>query len=171
MARLAGAAVKSDDIRRTARFSKCGLYRWSLRRSWPGGDGRTVCFVMLNPSTADGIQDDPTIRRCIGFARSWGYSRLVVRNLFALRATRPAELLRRSDPVGGLAGDRALRRAVSADVVVCAWGGRVPFGRDQRGLRLLSGQPLVCLGTTRDGSPRHPLYVRGDTLPRVFTPE
>src|SRR5438045_3510538 len=99
-------------LRRAAAISACGRYRWWLRRSWhQGGNGRVLCFIMLNPSTADARTDDPTIRRCMGFARSWGFSTLDVRNLFAWRATEPTELLRTDDPIGGRCGDRALRHA------------------------------------------------------------
>lgn len=158
-----------DDVRRSARFSKCRRYRWSLTRGWDGGDGRTVCFVMLNPSTADASRDDPTIRRCIGYARDWGYSRLVVRNLFAIRATNPKDLLVLSNPTGGPAGNRALRMASQADAVVLGWGAFVPFQRTAYARRVLStASPLLCLGRTKSGEPRHPLYSRKDVEPEVF---
>src|SRR6185369_17379869 len=83
----------------TAVISKCGKYRYSLRREWIGGAG-TVCFIMLNPSTADASVDDPTIRRCIGFAQRWGYQILEVVNLYAYRATRPRDMFAAADPVG-----------------------------------------------------------------------
>lgn len=114
---------------------------------------------MLNPSTADGTVDDPTIRRCMRFARDWGFSRLVVRNLFAWRATDPAELSRVSDPIGGRAGDRALQAATRADRIVVAWGAFVPHDRTQRAARLLHDSQAWCLGVTQSGQPRHPLYV------------
>ncbi len=117
---------------------------------------------MLNPSTADGLADDPTIRRCIGFVKSFGASVLSVRNLFAYRATDPDELLTADNPTGGDRGDAELRAAITADLVIVAWGGKVPFGRQKEALRLLGGKQLFCLGVTKDGSPRHPLYLRGD---------
>ena len=90
-----------DGPSRSAELSEDSKYRYWLRRSWKyGGDGQVICFIMLNPSTADALTDDPTIRRCMGFVRSWGGSVLSVRNLFALRATDPAELRTASDPVG-----------------------------------------------------------------------
>ena len=116
---------------------------------------------MLNPSTADARRDDPTIRRCMGFARLWGYSVLEVRNLFAWRATDPRELLTAPDPTGGPRGDRELQAVAKADLVIAAWGARVPFARDREALALLGGCDLKCLGRTRNGQPRHPLYVRG----------
>jgi hypothetical protein len=150
---------------RSAGLSECGRYRYWLRRSWQtGGDGRTLCFCMLNPSTADGLTDDPTARRCMAFTRAWGFSSLVLRNLFALRATDPAELLRAPDPVGPR-GDAELAAARSADLVVAAWGASVPHGREARALEILAGTPLYCLGVTRAGAPRHPLYVKGDLTP------
>jgi hypothetical protein len=155
---------------RSAEVSPCGRYRWWLRRSFVTGDGRIVCFVMLNPSTADALEDDPTIRRCVGFARAWGFSCLSVRNLFAFRATNPQALLWAEDPVGPQ-GDAELRAARTADLVVAAWGAHVPFGRDRQALRLLVGVPLVCLGLTKHGHPRHPLYVRSDVRPIPYLPE
>lgn len=156
-------------LKRAAHLSSDGRYRWWLQRSWQhGGDGRVVCFVMLNPSTADALIDDPTVRRCMGFAARWGFSRLLIRNLFALRATKPAELTTAHDPTGGHYGDAELATAASADVTVAAWGAHVPFGRDEEVLRILSGATLYCLGKTKNGCPRHPLYVRADQPLEVF---
>jgi hypothetical protein len=160
-----------EGLTRSAELSDCGRYRYSLRRSWQaGGNGQVVCFLMLNPSTADALTDDPTVRRCMAFCRAWGYSALTVRNLFALRSADPAELLSATDPVGP-AGDAHLLAAATADLVVCAWGAKVPFGRDRRALELLAGRRLHCLGLTRAGAPRHPLYVRGDAVPLPYRPE
>jgi hypothetical protein len=160
--------MQSPVVRRSAEISGCGRYRWWLRRAWGDFDGRIVCFVMLNPSTADALRDDPTIRRCIGFAKSWGYTALSVRNLFAYRATDPKELRTASDPTGGSRGDNELLVSRSADLVICAWGAGVPFGRDRWMIENFGTVPLHCLGTTKDGSPRHPLYVRGDVRPIVY---
>jgi hypothetical protein len=154
-------------LQRSARLSPCGRWRFELRRSWPAGDGRCVCFVMLNPSTADAERDDPTIRRCLAFAKAWGYSSLVVCNLFALRATDPRELLGAADPIGP-DGDVSLAAARNADLVIAAWGAWVPFGRDQQALWLLRRTPLYCLGLTKQGYPRHPLYCRSDLQPIPF---
>jgi hypothetical protein len=152
-------------LSRSAGISACGRYRWWLQRSWKtGGNGKLVCFIGLNPSTADAAVDDPTVRRCLAFARAWGFSALSVRNLFALRATDPAELLAADDPVGP-SGDAELAAARTADLVVAAWGAKVPFGREARALEILAGVPLYCLGVTKSGAPRHPLYVKGDARP------
>lgn len=158
-----------EGVTRTADVSKCGRYRWWLRRSWKhGGDGRVVCFVMLNPSTADSLKDDPTIRRCMGFARRWGFTAVSIRNLFPLRATDPRELLTADEPTGGRRGDTELRVATTAHVTVVAWGTSVPFGRDQAAVKMFGTTPLHCLGTTKHGHPRHPLYVRNDHPLEVF---
>ncbi len=156
-----------DCIGRTADLSLCGKYRWSLSRDWPTkhrGPRRVACFVMLNPSTADASKDDPTIRRCISFARKWDSCcwRLVVRNLFPYRATNPKELLTADAPTGGRQGDIELELAKKSDIIVAAWGASVPLGREDEARHILNGAPLYCLGTTKKGKPRHPLYVRGD---------
>jgi len=168
-------------IRRSAEISDCGRYRWWLRRSWVLYDERghhikgkgVCCFVMLNPSTADGMQDDPTIRRCIGFAKSWGYDTLSVRNLFPWRATDPKALFHTEALTGGNRGDSELLTACTADLVVVAWGTNVPLGRDQFALGLFRNcfpdVALYCLGTTKRGHPRHPLYVNADTQPILFS--
>lgn len=156
---------------RSADISDCQHYRWWLKRLWPvpvANRGSSVCFVMLNPSTADGQKDDPTVLRCIGFAKRWGFESLIVRNLFPYRATDPIELLTAVDPCGGERGDQELAAATNADVVVCAWGAKVPFGRDKRAMELLGVKRLFCLGLTKDGHPRHPLYVPASTRPQLF---
>jgi hypothetical protein len=119
---------------------------------------------MLNPSTATDATDDPTIRRCIRFSAAWGYGRLVVVNLFALRSTNPAELANHPDPVGDDNDQAILAAARQAGTVACAWGAHpsAPL-RARTVVSLLSGVGLHCLGTTRHGQPRHPLYVKGST--------
>ena len=140
---------------RGATFSADRRYRYRLWRRWDGARP-VVAFVMLNPSTADARRDDPTIRRCIGFAKSWGFGGMEVVNLFAYRTTDPGELRRVTDPVGA-DNDRHIRRAIArADLVVLAWGART------RSRRLLSLPHARCLGLTRAGQPRHPLYLRRD---------
>ena len=118
---------------------------------------------MLNPSTADASRDDPTIRRCVGFARRWRFGGVVVVNLFALRATEPRALREALRPIGR-ANDRHIRRAAArAAVVVIAWGAHGVFGERARAVeRMLSRRELRCLGRTRSGEPRHPLYLRRD---------
>lgn len=138
-------------------------YRYRLERDVAPLTGKgAVLFVMLNPSTADETKDDATIRRCIGFAQSWGYRRLLVGNLFAARATKPESLRTMDDPIG-LGNDDALCGLFrGADLIICAWGAHPMAGaRADSFLRayVVSTCPLYCLGVTRDGFPRHPLYV------------
>ncbi|MCP4804308.1 MAG: DUF1643 domain-containing protein [Proteobacteria bacterium] len=146
-------------VRRAA--SAAAAVRYLLTREL--GAGPTICFVMLNPSTADATTNDPTIRRTIGFARREGAGRLLVVNLWSRRATRPADLRLLLRPGGGAKNDRALLDAAdAAEHVVVAWGVHGAWrGRDRTVARMLD-RPLLCLGTTRDGHPRHPLYVRAD---------
>lgn len=146
-------------------------YRYTLTRGpWLNGEG-TVLFVMLNPSTADELWDDPTIRRCIRFAQTWGYARLNVGNLYALRATDPRELFRAEDPVGPRNDLALIELARNADEVIVAWGAtQTPQPeRAEHVLDLLEAAfgPVRCLGLTpATGRPRHPLYVAADA-PRV----
>ena len=153
---------------RGALFDASGVYRYRLSRQW-GADGAPVVFVMLNPSAADAFRDDPTIRRCIGLARLWGYGRLEAVNLFAYRSSSPEALKTVSDPVGS-ENDRHLQEAVAgAALVVAAWGNvGTLLGRDRVVLAMLGPRRLHCLGVTLRGQPRHPLYVRGDTRPLVW---
>jgi hypothetical protein len=149
-------------------LSDCGKYRYSLEREWMTGGG-TCLFVMLNPSTADATEDDPTIRRCIGFAQRWGYQRLTVGNLFAYRATDPRELREVDDPGGPENPTHLGLLAREADRVVAAWGAFPVTGAKWVDVVLSEvGGPLYCLGTTANGSPRHPLYVKSDTELREY---
>jgi hypothetical protein len=141
-------------------LSPCGLYRYRLSRDW--GRGEKLAFIMLNPSTADATQDDPTIRRCVRFAHDAGYSGIVVGNLFAYRATNPTELKCVGDPVGP-DNDLALNEIVgSASTIVCAWGsaGSLYF-RGDAVLRMIcdAGQVPHCLRMSANGQPAHPLYL------------
>ena len=151
----------------TATFSSCGFYRYSLTREIGSGSG--VCnFVMLNPSTADAAEDDPTIRRCVGFSRAWGYAELVVTNLFAYRSTDPTALATAADPIGPDNDAALLKNASRADVVVCAWGcGGKLADRWKAVHQLLTGAgiPLTLLRLTKSGHPSHPLYLPGSLMP------
>lgn len=153
-------------LERSAEISECGRYRWSLRRRVSNDNDLSVCFVMLNPSTADGLQDDPTIRRCIGFAKSWGYGILEVRNLFPWRATKKRELLKADNPTGDPRGLAELGNAHKSDLMIAAWGTWVPFDRDLT-IKLLyrRGRPIYCLKVLPNGRPQHPLFVPADQHP------
>jgi hypothetical protein len=151
-----------------ATFSPCGRYRYTLDRRW--GDGPLMTWVMLNPSTADAEKDDPTIRRCIAFAKAWGYGGLTVTNLFAFRATDPADMRAAADPVGPY-NDRAILDACRGRVAVAAWGVHGEYkGRALAVCRMIDQESngLRCLGVTKDGHPKHPLYVAGTTRPMVY---
>ncbi|QEL16679.1 DUF1643 domain-containing protein [Limnoglobus roseus] len=145
-------------------ISACGRYRYVLTRQ-VGPGTRTAVFVMLNPSTADATTDDPTIRRCIGFARRWGCGRLAVLNLFAFRATDPADLKRAEEPVRPENRDwfeRTLTDSMADGVVVCGWGVHGEhLAQDRVVLDWLSalGVSPLSLGLTKHGHPRRPLYL------------
>ena len=147
-------------VKSGAYFSPDRLYRYNLWRERQEGRG-TVNFIMLNPSTADETQNDPTVERCQRRAWSWGYKRLVVTNIFAYRATNPAELRHAVNPVGPDNDDWLLRSASLANLVVCAWGNHGTFL--DRGFRvrqlLYRWVPLNVLKLSKTGVPCHPLYL------------
>lgn len=146
-------------------FDPSRTYRYRLTRTW-NTEWPPVTWIMLNPSTADAGIDDPTIRRCSAFARSWSAGGIIVANLFAYRATQPSVMRQAADPVGPL-NDQYIREACrTGAVTVAAWGAHGALaGRAEAVTRMLraDGVQLSCLGTTRDGHPRHPLYVPGST--------
>ena len=149
-------------------ISDCGHYRYRLGRTWGVGDH--IAFIMLNPSTADAIADDATIRRCIGFGQRAGYQGLLVGNLFAWRATKPSELRAAGDPVGP-SNDAALIEIISdSRLIVCAWGTNVFGGRDLMVLDMIRSRGRVphCLRLTMNGHPGHPLYVPAAMRPIPF---
>jgi hypothetical protein len=150
----------------SAIISACGTYRYALTRTGDTLSGERGCamFLMLNPSTADATRDDPTIRRCRSFASSWGNASIAVANLYALRSTDPAALRVHPDPVGPENDGHIYEMAWMHGRVVCAWGTNAPENRVAAVVTLLrqAGARLACLGTTKCGAPRHPLYVRGD---------
>ena len=151
----------NEPVMGSAMISECGEYRYELWRSIQEY-GPVLCWIMLNPSTADGSKDDPTIRRVVNFTRREGYSCAVVINLFALRSSAPILLRTHPDPIGP-ENDVIIEKWVDYGCpIICAWGA----GGQKRAAEVLAGPlrnaNLWCLGTTKDGSPRHPLYVRGD---------
>jgi hypothetical protein len=139
-------------------------YRYCLWRKWSKERSNYALFIGLNPSTADATEDDPTIRRCVGFAQRWGFDALCMVNLFAFRSTDPTRLYTARDPVGPLNDQFITKSARHAGRVVAAWGNRGGFmERDQLVARLV---PLMSrLGVTKGGFPRHPLYVPYDARP------
>lgn len=159
---------------RDAVLSACGRYRYWLIRAWDPAV-RPAAFVMLNPSTADHKADDPTVRKCVGFARRWGCGGVEVVNLFAWRSTDPAGLLAAADPVGP-ENDAAIRECLEqCSPVVAAWGVNVPkahAGRVAavRGLMERVGTEVRCLRLTAGGFPGHPLLVKYATDLIPYTP-
>ncbi len=144
-------------------FDKSSHYRYLLWRSW--SQLPKVGFVMLNPNQADATVNDPTIRRCIGFAQGWGYGGLEVVNLFAYRAKSPLLLKQIDDPIGK-DNDRYLFTLKDrVETIVLAWGNWGTLrGRDRAVIARLNFQQTVyCLGITKTGQPRHPLYLKRDT--------
>lgn len=177
------------DIARTAELSDCQRFRYQLTRCWRP-EAPQLGWIMLNPSTADALQDDPTIRRCMGFARAWDFGGIVVANLFHLRATDPSDLVPpdlenpKGDPlqaayriidhaVGIAPDDDWYGNVLACARVIVAWGSHDVVrltARDTR-IRMLATarrQTLHALAVNADGQPRHPLYVRGDAKPIVW---
>jgi len=147
-------------------LSPCRTYRYTLWREFGGAldDGLYVMFIGLNPSTADEVADDPTIRRCIGYAQAWGYSALCMVNLFAYRATDPADMMRAADPVGQDNDKYLSDLAQGAALVVAAWGNDGAYrGRDAEVRAMLPD--LHCLDVTKAGQPGHPLYLKKELRP------
>lgn len=151
-------------------ISSCGLYRYRLGRIW-NDEQPIMVWTLLNPSTADAEQDDPTLRKCMGFARHHHHGGVILVNLFAYRATNPKELLKVPDPVGP-ENDEHIRWACAAPIlatVIAGWGAEKIAQRRAAHVRTLMWStrcPIKCLGKTKAGAPRHPLY-RPYTTPFV----
>lgn len=143
-------------------WSPCKRYRYTLWRVWAARPEKICMFIGLNPSTADEFENDPTVRRCIGFAQREGCDALVMTNIFAFRATDPDDMKAVAEPIGEENNEWLVRCSSLSTIVVAAWGVHGEYrGRAQEVAALIPN--LVCLGTTSAGHPRHPLYVRGDT--------
>lgn len=162
-------------ISKSAFISECGKYRFRLARYW---DARLpqITFIMLNPSTADSERDDPTIRRLIAYAQKWGYGGFEVVNLYALRATDPKELLSSSEPTGGMENVYWIKNSIeNASKVVCAWGNWPTVEKllkkfpDYRPLEGIPVDSFYYLELSKDGVPKHPLYLKSDLEPKQFT--
>ena len=155
--------MKSDAV-----ISPCGRYRYLLTRRWDDDPKAKRClFIMLNPSTADATEDDPTIKRCIGFAKREGAGELRVANLYAYRATEPADLFlaakRGEDVIGIDNGSRLSSEVFLADLIICGWGNHGKRGEAWRRAVYQLDQhrkPGFALAETKSGQPWHPLYVK-----------
>ncbi|MEB3357573.1 MAG: DUF1643 domain-containing protein [Synechococcales bacterium] len=149
-------------------FSACQTYRYALWRVWDD-QKPWVLFLGLNPSTADGTRDDPTCRRCIGYAQSWGYGGVYVANLFAYRATHPYDLKAAEYPVGPETDEWIRDLNQRAARVIVAWGNHGSFlGRDRTVFPLLTHPH--CLAVTQIGHPAHPLYLKKSLQPSRWRP-
>jgi hypothetical protein len=154
-------------MKSSATFSDCGKYRYSLKREWDK-DKPFVLFICLNPSTADDKNDDPTLIRCISYAKQWGYGGVYVTNLFAYRATNPRDMLSSQDPIG-IDNDKRLRKlSKSAGLVVAAWGNHGKhIGRSDEIRKAVSN--LYYLKLNASGEPSHPLYLKSNLKPKLST--
>jgi hypothetical protein len=169
---MSRARLRTEHVRRSgAIYSPCGLYRYRLWREW--GDGRrTLLWIMLNPSTADHLgNNDPTIERCERRAFAWGFDRVEIVNLFALRSPDPRILRKAPNPIGP-ENDRAILEAADeARTILCAWGALGALGsRASRVRALLGDRPLSCLALTKSGEPAHPLYLPYALAPVHYSP-
>lgn len=153
-----------DVVSRSALFSDDRLHRYRLARWW--GSGPRVTFILLNPSDADEVDDDPTMRRCRGFASAWGYDGFEVVNLYAFCTPYPEQLWLAKDPIGP-ANDEHLEEAVvsATGPVVAGWGNEARAARVKHVLSLRGFDRLQALKVNNGGAPRHPLYVGGDAAP------
>ena len=161
--KYASSACFSDDMK----------YRYWLIRQWDP-DKRMAVFIMLNPSTADAEKDDPTIRRCIGFAREWGYGGIKVLNLFAFRTSDPKHLRKARDPIGKhnlcmIEGATSPGNSENG-IIIAAWGA-IDGHQDhiQEVIKIaIRGRPIHCIALTKHGCPAHPLYLPANLKPQIF---
>ena len=152
---------QKGDAASIAIYSDCERYRYALTRTWDERS-RRVMFVMLNPSTATELQNDPTVERCERRARALGFGAFRVTNIFAWRATDPRHMKAAPDPVGPENDKAILDGCEWADHIICAWGTHGAYlgrGENVRALLADTRQELYHLGLTKDGHPKHPLYI------------
>ena len=150
-------------MRRDAIFSEDRKYRYILSRIWDETKP-TVLFIGLNPSTADETEDDPTIRKCINFAKTWGYGGIYMANLFAFRSTNPENLRNEQDPVGSDNNSFIKKYLGESERTIVCWGNKGNINnRSEEVYNLLVNSPhhnsLHCLKINQTGEPHHPLYL------------
>lgn len=159
-----------DDAASTAVYSDCEKYRYALTRTW-NESGQKAAFVMLNPSTATEIQNDPTVERCERRSRALGFGAFRVCNIFAWRDTDPFKMRKAAEPIGP-ENDAAIADAcLWADQIICAWGTHgvhLNRGPDVARLMLTTGRPLYHLGLSKEGHPKHPLYIAYAQQPMLW---
>ncbi|QXT40192.1 DUF1643 domain-containing protein [Gymnodinialimonas ceratoperidinii] len=158
------------DAASVAVYSDCERYRYALTRVWDP-EGERALFIMLNPSTATEVQNDPTVERCERRARALGFGSFRVLNIFAYRATDPRDMRRADDPVGPENDAAILEGLEWADRVICAWGTHGEhLGRGPEVAALLrgTGRPLLHLGLSKAGHPKHPLYIGYKVQPEAW---
>lgn len=149
-----------------AELSPCRRYRYALWRVWDESKP-TVMFIGLNPSTADETIDDPTLIRCINFAKAWGYGGVYTANLFAYRATKPKDLLKRKRVVGKENNHWLQTLASKVEIIIAAWGNDGTYQNRAQQVKELIG-PLHYLKMNKSGEPAHPLYLKADLKPQLF---
>lgn len=158
------------NMKKYADVSNCGRYRYSLKRIWDE-DKPLVAFIGLNPSTADAIEDDNTITRCINFAKSWGAGGLYMLNIFAYRATSPVDMMEQEEPIGP-ENDYYLTHLPDIEKVIVCWGNNGAHrGRSSEVISILREtlkKDLFCLDVNKTGEPKHPLYVQGLAKPKLY---
>lgn len=149
-------------------FSENRLHRYVLKHIWD--EDKPVCmFVGLNPSTADEISHDNTVRRCVNFAKDWGYGTLIMTNIFGYRATDPKDMKEFSMPIGVSNDYHLLDMAESVALVIAAWGTHAEhMNRHKEVMNLFVDHNLYCLGVTKAGYPKHPLYLKSDLRPVLY---
>ena len=153
-------------MKNTAKLSECRKYRFALWRTWDDSKPY-VMFVGLNPSTADETTDDPTLTRCMNYAKSWGFGGVCMANLFAYRATAPSDMKSAIDPVGPKNNDWLKKLANDAGLVLAAWGNDGSYlGRSEQVKEFLPN--MFCLKLNKSGEPAHPLYQKADRKPVPF---
>jgi hypothetical protein len=154
---------EKETLKKAAIISKCSSYRYALWRIWDDSLPK-ILFIGLNPSTADQTVDDPTVIRCIGFARRWGFGGIYLANLFAFRTADPGWMKKAADPVGPENNVWLKKLASRAGLIIAAWGNHgMYFQRSEAVKRLIPR--LHCLKLNKSGQPSHPLYLPRTTRP------
>lgn len=151
-----------------ARFSKNKCHRYFLERCW-NKKKPALMIIGLNPSTADAINNDPTVARCINFGKTWGYGRIYMMNIFAYRATNPIIMKAAKNPIGKENDKWLVRVAARSDMILAAWGNHGFYlDRDIQIITLLKKYKLFCLDKNVTGCPKHPLYCKQSLKPKPY---